>query len=378
MILLIGNYPFDRQESMLRFSSMLHRELKKRNVEVELIFPRPFFGRLRESSTGLGKWLGYIDKFLIFPFLLRKRLPHCDLVHICDHSNALYSRHVRNHPVLATCHDLFAVRGALGEQTDSAPSRTGLVLQHWILEGLKRVDMIACDSTATRQDVERLVTGTSNPIKTKVVFISLNHDYKKLSREETLARLRRFTDIDLTRPFLLQVGSNSLRKNRAGVLRIFAKLRPNWDGQLVFAGEALPGELVDLSRTLAVNDRVIQLVKPDNDAIEALYNGAFALLFPSRLEGFGWPVIEAQVCGCPVVCSDSPCLPEIAGEGAFMRDVSDEAGFCEAIRRLSEPDERQRLIERGFANAGRFSAESMIRGYLQCYDELAELGKKAR
>ena len=63
----------------------------------------------------------------------------------------------RNAPVLVTCHDLLAVRGGLGEQTDTPASVTGKVLQRWILRGLRAADAVACDSEATMADAERLV-----------------------------------------------------------------------------------------------------------------------------------------------------------------------------------------------------------------------------
>ncbi len=70
-ILLVGNYLPDRQESMQRFANMLQIGLVELGHEVRLIRPEPFFGRLRPSGNGLGKWLGYVDKFLLFPRQLR-------------------------------------------------------------------------------------------------------------------------------------------------------------------------------------------------------------------------------------------------------------------------------------------------------------------
>src|SRR6267143_43568 len=130
MVLLIGNYPPDRQESMERFATMMLHGLAAAGVPVELIRPQPFFGRLSSAGGFLAKWLAYIDKFLLFPLRLRRRLQAAPtLVHICDHSNAMYAKQVRGVPVVASCHDLLAVRGALGEQTDCPASPTGKWLQ---------------------------------------------------------------------------------------------------------------------------------------------------------------------------------------------------------------------------------------------------------
>ena len=77
-----------------------------------------------------------------------------------------------------------------------------------------------------------------------------------------------------------------------------------------------------------MTERVVEVVKPTDGELEALYNRATCLLFPSKFEGFGWPAVEAQVCGCPVLCSDAGSLGEVVGDSAFVRPVGDEEGVC--------------------------------------------------
>src|SRR5687767_15741632 len=114
MILLIGNYPLDRQQSMQRFAMMMLQGLTAAGVSAELIQPAPFFGRFRYAGGFIAKWLGYLDKFFLFRRTLAKKLRERPaLVHICDHSNAMYARAIDGVPVVVTCHDLLAVRGGL-------------------------------------------------------------------------------------------------------------------------------------------------------------------------------------------------------------------------------------------------------------------------
>jgi glycosyltransferase involved in cell wall biosynthesis len=90
--------------------------------------------------------------------------------------------------------------------------------------------------------------------------------------------------------------------------------------------------------------------------IPALYHGAASLLFPSLFEGFGMPVLEAMASGCPVVCSSTTSLPEIAGDAALLVDPADAEGFADAIARLLREDElRAELRDRGLRQAARFS-----------------------
>src|SRR5215212_1108299 len=121
MVLLLGNYPLDQQQSMQRFSAMMLDGLTARGIEAEVVAPRPVLGNIRLLGRFVQKWLGYIDKYVFFPRELRRRVaagPSQSLVHICDHSNAVYVKACRPAPVVVTCHDLLAVRGGLGEDTD--------------------------------------------------------------------------------------------------------------------------------------------------------------------------------------------------------------------------------------------------------------------
>ncbi|HEY9870100.1 MAG TPA: glycosyltransferase family 1 protein [Candidatus Obscuribacterales bacterium] len=366
-VLLIGNYRPDAQESMLRFCAMLESGLVRLGCQVRVASPQPLLGRLPAPATGLRKWLGYVDKYCLFPFSLRRAAGWADIVHICDQSNAVYLDCVGSAPCLVTCHDLLAVRGALGEDTACPASALGTLLQKWILSRLKRAPVIACDSLNTKQDVERLTERSGH---TRLIHVGLNFPYRAMPEPEAAAALKDVAGLDSDRPFVLHVGSNERRKNRPAVMRIYARLAGLLPGQLVFAGEPLTPELRRLAAELDLAGRVVEAVKPDNLVLQALYSRAFALLYPSLAEGFGWPVIEAQACGCPVVASDRPPLPEITGDSALLKDVADEEGFAAALRELLDAGRRAVWIEKGYDNAKRFDADGMIREYLALYKEI--------
>jgi glycosyltransferase involved in cell wall biosynthesis len=159
-------------------------------------------------------------------------------------------------------------------------------------------------------------------------------------------------------------------KNREGALRIFALTKESWNGQMVFAGQKLTEELRSLGEKLGVLDRVVEVDGPRNELLEALYSSASALLYPSRYEGFGWPIIEAQACGCPVVCSDHEPMSEVAGNGALTAPVEDEAAFARALLSLADFEKRAELSKRALQNAERFAAEKMIAQYIELYRSL--------
>ena len=396
-ILIVGNYLPDEQESMQRFARMLDEGLRAADVGVEWVKPGTWFGKLRAGSTGLGKWLAYVDKYLIFPWVLRRKvrgLAEGAVVQIADHSNAVYVPAARSagHRVLVTCHDLGAVRGALGEDTDCPASRMGTLLQGWIARSLGKADGIACVSTATMEDVARLIRRRDGSrVATWLVLNGLNAPYRRLvvgsvewrEAEEIASRkVRQGGEGNKATgegggekggaTFVLNVGSSLSRKNRDGAVRIFARVKDEWpEGKLVFAGEALTPEVRELARELGVAERVVEVVKPTDAELEALYNRATCLLFPSKFEGFGWPAVEAQACGCPVLCSDAGSLGEVAGDSAFVRDWRDEAGFAREVLKVAKDEAaRARWTELGLRNAGRFGAEAMVGRYRAIYEEM--------
>lgn len=118
----------------------------------------------------------------------------------------------------------------------------------------------------------------------------------------------------------------------------------------------------------------------DATGLLAAYAEATLLLFPSSREGFGLPVIEAQALSCPVVCSDRPPLPWVAGEGgAVVADPDDVGSVREAVCRVLEDHElRARLVDAGLANVRRFDADDVAASYASLYAELADRARRGR
>jgi glycosyltransferase involved in cell wall biosynthesis len=215
-----------------------------------------------------------------------------------------------------------------------------------------------------------LATGNGPP-EISLVELGLNYPYRRLSPEVAAQRLSPLKQLKRDGRFILHVGSNLRRKNREGVLRIAAKCADALDAQIVFAGDPLSESLGQLARELRIHDRVVEIGIVSDELLEALYSRAYALLYPSRFEGFGWPIIEAQACGCPVVCSSAGPMAEIAGAGALLHEPDDEEGFAADLLRLADPAEHASWSAKALDNAKRFSAARMISEYRELYRSLA-------
>ena len=290
-VVLLSNYEPDAQESMERFARMLANGLKRSGHLVRIIRPAAVLAN-GNTNSGLSKWLGYVDKYLLFPPTIKAQVKWADIVHICDHSNAVYLHQLPHVANVVTCHDLLAVRAGLGEKTYCPTTPAGKLLQRWILHGLRHARIVACDSQATKNDVERLLRRQDG---IRLVRLGLNYPFSVLAEKESAERLRQLGELKPGEPFLLHVGSSLLRKNRDGVLRIFARIKDRFQGQLVFAGAPLTTELLELARDLSVSDRIVVVNHPDDAILEALYNSALVLLFPSRAEGFGCRLLKHRL-----------------------------------------------------------------------------------
>ena len=369
-VLLVGNYAPDRQESMQRFATLLHRELAARGHEVTLLQPQPrLLGAHRPA--GMRKWLGYADKFVLFPRRLRRVAGQHQVTHLCDHSNAMYIRALKGMPHLVTCHDVLAIKSALGEIPQNTVSATGRRLQAWILSGLKAAMYIVCVSAVSREDMLR-VTGRPRETSEEIPN-SLNYAYSPMPRDEALARLDA-VGFDGRRPYFMHVGGGNdfWYKNRPGLLRIYKRLRellPEMSPRLLFVGGALEPETLDYLAGVGLRDEVAYLGGIANENLRAAYSLAEGLIFPSFQEGFGWPVLEAQACGCAVFASNRAPMTELGADAAVYFDPEDTDGAATSIAGALAG--RPAMTERGLRNVRRFSVDGMIEAYLGAYARVA-------
>ena len=369
-IVLIGNYKPDKQESMIRFALMLQSGFNNAGFKTEIWWPTVFLGAYAKSTTsGIGKWLGYIDKFILFPVVLKWRSMKLkatnSIFHICDHSNAPYLKHLPADTTGITCHDVIAIRGGLGyADAYCDASKMGKILQRWILSNLCRAKLLAAVSTLTLNQLRKLLLYQSIENKNwQVIHNALNAEFTPIE-EKKRGLLLLSTGLDPDTPFVLHVGSGLPRKNRRMLLDMVHVIKDEWKGNICFAGDPIDEKLLSLGESLGIEKRIVSVIKPDHDTLVALYNACEAFIFPSFSEGFGWPLIEAQACGAPVIASNIEPMPEISGRAALHADPHSPKKFAEAFLSLKDIGKRSEIVEKGFYNSRRFSLSNMIDKYL--------------
>jgi glycosyltransferase involved in cell wall biosynthesis len=358
--MIVGNYSADQQQSMIRFAELLVR-IYRSQAQVHLIRPPVLITRLPGLPPVARKYLAYIDKLLLFPLWLALCARSCDLIHIADHSNAFYAFCCSPRRCLVTCHDLLAVRGAMGDSSAAcSASAFGLWLQRLIMAGLRRSGAIAFDSQATYDDFQRLGGGPTSQ-RHAVIPIPLNAPFTADAAAFHLSETEQA--LLPSEPYLLMVGSGLPRKNRALALQLLELLGASSPFRLVLAGEPLAPPEQLFRDTHPLGERLLSIPRPSHALLNWLYCQAHALLFPSLAEGFGWPLLEAQACDCPVIASTTTSIPEVAGPAALYADPLDVATFADHVLALLNPAERDRLIELGHLNLRRFAPEVVSAAY---------------
>jgi glycosyltransferase involved in cell wall biosynthesis len=369
-VLLIGNYAPDDQKSMVAFSSMLERELPRLGCEVRVLSPRAR-ASLLPMPRKLLKWAGYLDKFVLFPPSLVRAARWADVVHVCDHSNAMYLPRLTRHPTVLTCHDVIAIQAARGIVTDWQVGFTGRIFQKLIAQGIAHADEVVCVSASTQREL--LALGLTTPERVLTVPNGLNGEFGPLPTEQLHQRLSGM-GLAPDDSYLLHVGHEHPRKNRMAVLRAFAQLQRHHGAaspvrSLVFVGSALTQEMLALIADQPDIARKVRVLRDvSHDDLRALYGGATALLFPSLQEGFGWPIIEAQACGCPVFTSNLAPMNEIGSEAAVYVAPHDPAAIAQAI--VEAAPRFAAMREGGLANAAHYSAAHMAARYVERYRQV--------
>jgi glycosyltransferase involved in cell wall biosynthesis len=184
--------------------------------------------------------------------------------------------------------------------------------------------------------------------------------------------------------FLLYVGGLSPHKNLPRLIEAFARAVRD-DVKLVLAGDLndvfhthVPEIRAVITRHDAV-DRVIMTGYVPDDDLVFLYSRAYALVFPSLLEGFGLPAVEAMACGTPVIASRAGSLPEVVGPAGVFFEPTDVDSISQAIRSLlNEPGRRDSLGRLARERSAKFSWDASARALLDCFDELEGDGNNKR
>lgn len=224
-------------------------------------------------------------------------------------------------------------------------------------KAVARADHVIAISNNTRDD---LITYLNvSPEKITVIPLAASFERPEKKMDITVCE----------RPYLLYVGLREGVKNFQTFLSAFAHsplLSVEFDLLCVGGGEFSFEELRSLQE-LGVGARVRHL-HADDSLLASLYSQAALFVYPSLYEGFGLPLLEAMRCGCPVACSNSSSMPEIAGDAASYFDPSDEEEMRVVMEStLQSKDILSSLRARGYERGKLFSWNKCVSQTLELY-----------
>lgn len=213
---------------------------------------------------------------------------------------------------------------------------------------LKRADLIISISEVTKNDLIRIFK--IPPQKINVVYLGFSKICDIASEPVQ----------SLPEKFFIFVGAIKERKNIFGIVRAFDEYKKSGGRhKLIIAGNGSGEYYEKIFKFIKENnllDSIIFLGQITDGHLSYIYKKAEALLYPSFIEGFGLPILEAQDCGLPVITSSVSSLPEVAGKGAILVDPKNPSKISEAMKKISSDQAfRQNLIEKGLLNSKKFS-----------------------
>lgn len=271
----------------------------------------------------------------------------------------------RGPAIVATVHDLSSRRPGFADERFRRTREA-----HW-QDVVRRADVVVTYTQAVKDEV---AAGLSFPAeRIRVVPLAPTGGLAAPAPHVCDWTVQRFVG---ERPYVLVLGERSRRKNTAGAALAFAAAGPALaDHALVVVGpRGFGDDEVDLTLTHpALAGRVVVLDYLPRQDVAALLSRAAALLFPSRYEGFGLPVLEALRAGVPVVASRDPSVLEVAGGAALHADAEDHAALGEClVRVVQDAALRDDLVARGRARAATFTWAGAARALAGVYRSVKE------
>lgn len=339
----------------------------------------PLYGQ--SGSRGLGMYTKNLlellkkeDRVEILEFVGKKIPKSADLIHYPYFPLFFISLPVFSQKkFVVTVHDLTPLVFPKA-YPPGVKGKINFFIQKNLLLGAKR---IIADSENSKKDIVKFIDYPKEKID--VVYLAPANNVRKIVDKTVLSKI--IKKYGLPEKFVLYVGDVNYNKNLSRLVMAcrLAKI------PLVVAGkQAVQADfdkanienkpLIEFLKLAKNNKDVLRLGFVEKDELSGLYSLASVYCQPSLYEGFGLQILEAMVCGCPVVTSDVSSLPEVAGEAALMVDPYNVDAIAEGIKMVVK-DKRlfDKMVALGLKQAGKFSWKKTAAETIKTYEKV--LGK---
>ncbi len=220
-------------------------------------------------------------------------------------------------------------------------------------QGIQHASAYLAISENTARDLVRFFPQISLE-SVKVALCGVTNNFSPASQEE-LNSFR--TKYGISKPYFMIVSIGGY-KNTILFLEAFARLYSKQAFDIICTGG---GGLLDEQLRGYTSGSVVHMLQLSDEELKTAYSGAVALIYPSKYEGFGLPVLEAIACGCPVITCPNASIPEVAGKAALYVQDDDIEGMANALCEVQKPSVRNSLIAAGLKQAKQFSWSNMAK-----------------
>ena len=381
-IVLFAHPTFMNSQSMPRFARMLEQAYVVRGHQVQVWSPQAKIYAMTPNGR-FSKWAGYIDQYLLFPLWVRQQVrkqPADTLYVFCDQALGPWMPLVKHKPHVVHVHDLLALRSALGDVPENPTAWSGKLYQRYIRNGFRQAKHFISISNKTRDDLHHF--GKVKAVTSELVYNGLNYSYTPMPCNDAMQVLEQAGFSVKPEGMILHLGGSQWYKNLAGVIRFYIEYAKRDENPLpLWCVSPSPNVSMQLLLKEVPSRGQVRFVQGiNNHVLQAAYSLARAFIFPSLAEGFGWPIIEAQACGCPVITTDAAPMNEIGGVAATyipLLKIADDpqqwalhaAATLKNLLELSAT-QRQAMVNEGLANVARFNADDAIKSYLNIYRQV--------
>jgi len=236
-------------------------------------------------------------------------------------------------------------------------------LHYCSTRAVRQADWLLTVSEYARQQIARY---SRQPLeRITAIHHAPTHDLRRVSDAAAYQDVQQRHG--LTRPYILADGL----KNPGVIIRAWRRLPEALRQQyqiVFFSRRPDPWPVIHE----AVNEGYARLlIRPSREELIVLFSNAQAFVFPSWIEGFGLPILEAMTCGAPFIGSDRGSIPEVAGNAGLIVDAEDDGVLAQHLTTiLTNPAEQERLRQLGYARSAQFSWRKTAEGILACYERV--------
>lgn len=300
--------------------------------------------------TGIGF---NFKEYLYKGHVINREFPGMDVYHFVSSNVPFFLRG----KIVSTICDLITISPLFG-----LPWHRRWRFEYPFRHAINRSDHIVCISGFTKSEVCR--TFGAPPEKFSVIYPPLT--FQKFPGGNQPPGIHG--------DYLLFVGNRHVHKNLRCLFDALRLLAPKFPGlKTVVAGTRMM-PIDDVEQAMGdpvLRDRIIPIQGATDAQIHALYTHARAFVFPSRIEGFGIPPLEALHAGIPVVCSDIPVLHEVCGDSVRYANPMDPSDFAEKIRETLTTTRKESDVTAGRKQARKFAAPDLTRDYLNLFRRIS-------